>query len=176
MKNIIFLIIIAILYSCSPNAQTQNVKKQNVKTTHTNQKPMDISMFPKAKKDEIQHIVELSPLSEEKNFKVELFVCKKMKTDCNLHSLQGSWTKKNLEGWGYDYYIFETNGEILSTLMACPDTSLTIKEIKSENQLLGYNSKLPIIIYTPKNYKVKYKLWEADPNEHTAKQSTNTNQ
>jgi ecotin len=31
-----------------------------------------------------------------------------------------------------------------------------------DNSLLRYNSKLPIVVYTPENVDVKYRVWKAD--------------
>ncbi len=149
----------------------QDNKNKDVTVNTSNIKNTDTNMFPKAKQDEVKHIIDLPILKDEQNFKVEVFITKTMEVDCNYHSLQGSLLEKNLSGWGYNYYIFQTNGKVTSTLMACPDNSLTKKDIASESKLLNYNSKLPIVIYTPKEYTAKYKIWKVLPEEHTAKQS-----
>ncbi len=179
MKNISLVLLIAtiLLFSCKPSSQTEetsgkkekNINKE-VQTTSTQKtNTMDINMFPKAKKDEIQHIIELAVLENEQANKIEVFVTKTMEVDCNHHSLTGKLETKELSGWGYDYYLFNTNGDVISTMMACPDSSMTKKDIPSESKLLNYNSKLPIIVYTPKGYKVKYKLWTISSEENIAK-------
>lgn len=133
---------------------------------------MDTSMFPKAQENQVQHIIELPSLKNEKGYKVEVFLAKEMEVDCNFHSLQGVLLEKDLAGWGYNYYVFQTNGQVMSTMMACPDNVLTKKDVCSESKLLSYNSKLPIIIYTPKGYKAKYRIWNASPDVHPATQVT----
>ncbi len=172
MRNIIFFMATVVLLSCSSSKYTQQDNSKNQPINMLKQKSMDTDMFPEAKKEETQHIITLPTLENEQAFKVEVFVTKTMKVDCNHHSLQGALAEKDLSGWGYNYYIFKTNGEVISTMMACPDNTLTQKNVASQSQLLNYNSKLPIVIYTPKGYKVKYKLWKALPDEHTAKPST----
>ncbi len=144
------------------------------KTNNTKQMPFDTSIFPKAKSNQTQHIIQLPKDDNESNCRVEIFITKNMLVDCNIHNLQGEIKTHDLEGWGYDYYTFETKGEITSTLMACPDDKKTQQDVASQSKLLNYNSKIPIIIYTPKGYKAKYKIWRAEKDIHTAKQSTNT--
>ncbi len=153
MKKVIYLFVVLILSSCS------SMKNNTVKIKKSN---MDISIFPKAKKNMVKHIVELPSVKNQKDFKVEIFVVKKMKVDCNYHTLQGSFVTKNLTGWGYDYYEFKTNGQVMSTMMACPDGKLTEKEILSETKFLNYNSKVPVVVYTPEGYEVKRKIWRVD--------------
>ena len=58
---------------------------------------------------------------DETNYKVQLTVGKMMEVDCNQHNLEGDFKNETLEGFGYDYYVFETNGNVASTMMACPD-------------------------------------------------------
>ena len=50
-------------------------------------------------------------------------------------------------------------------MMACPDGKKTEKFVTAylgDHSLLRYNSKLPIVVYTPENIEVKYRLWKAD--------------
>lgn len=131
-----------------------------------------MDMFPKAGKNETQHIIALPVLENEDEHKVEIFVTKTMEVDCNYHVLTGRLEEKELSGWGYNYYVFKTSGEIISTMMACPDKILTEKDVASESRLLNYNSRLPIVVYTPGGYKVKYKLWSTSSGETTAQPVT----
>ncbi len=148
---------VILLFSCATSVPTEKDMNQNT-----------VDMFPKAQKDEIQHIIALPVLDNEEAHKVEIFVTKTMEVDCNYHLLSGRIEEKELRGWGCNYYLFKTNGNVISTMMACPDNSLTKKDVASESQLLNYNSKLPIVIYTPAGYKVKYKLWNASSEVKTA--------
>ncbi len=167
MKQIILLLVIVVLYGCSSTKKTEHVNK-NKANSSLKSESMNISMFPRTKENQFRHLIELSVLQNEKEHKVEIFVVKEIKVDCNTHWLQGELKEKNVEGWGYNYYVFETNGEVLSTLMACPDDTLTKKEVLSQSKLLPYNSKLPIVVYTPNGYKVKYKIWSLSSEEYTA--------
>lgn len=106
---------------------------------------------------------------EEPNLKVQLVVGKTMEVDCNHHRLDGEFEDEALEGFGYDYYIFETSGNVASTMMACPDDTKTEKFISGEDQFISYNSKLTTPVYAPEGYEVRYTTWGVE-SENTAEQ------
>ena len=107
---------------------------------------------------------------DETNLKVQLEVGKVMEVDCNQHRLDGQFKEMSLEGYGYEYYTFETTGNIASTLMACPDDTKTEKFISGQDHFISYNSKLTTPVYTPEGYEVRYTTWNVD-NEYTAMQN-----
>ncbi|VEB56920.1 ecotin [Salmonella enterica subsp. enterica] len=52
-------------------------------------------------------------------------------------------------------------------MMACPEGKKEQKFVTAwlgEDGMLRYNSKLPIVVYTPANVDVKYRIWKADAN------------
>ncbi len=149
MKNLSLFLFATLIIGCG-SSQTKEISQT-----------MDISMFPKAKNNEVQRYISLKPLNNEENYKVELFITKEMEVDCNQHSLQCNIEVKDLQGWGYDYYIFKSDGKTMSTMMMCPETSKTKKDIPSDSKLIRYNSKLPIVVYLPEGYKLKYKIWSS---------------
>ena len=63
------------------------------------------------------------------------------------------------------YYVFEKLSGPVSTMMACPDGKKEKKFVTAglgDDAMLRYNSKLPIVVYTPSNVDVKYRIWRAD--------------
>jgi ecotin len=125
----------------------------------------DLKMFPTAEEGFKRVVISLKPQENETNFKVEIYGGITAEVDCNKHSLAGEFIQQNLKGWGYHYYEFETNGMLLGTLMGCPDDSKHKEFVKSKPELLRYNSKLPIVIYVPNNYTIKYKIWQRNTQE-----------
>ena len=122
-----------------------------------------IAPYPQAEKGMKRQVITLPVQKDEANYRVELLIGKVMDVDCNLHRMGGKLESKTLEGWGYDYYIFE-GSEPVSTMMACPEGKKTQKFVTAdlrENALLRYNSKLPLVVYTPQNIDVKYRVWKA---------------
>ncbi|EPN9557552.1 serine protease inhibitor ecotin [Cronobacter sakazakii] len=131
----------------------------------------NIAPFPKAEKGMVRQVIDLPERQDEASYKVELVIGQTLDVDCNKHQLAGKFERKTLEGWGYDYYTFESaknaDGSVMytSTMMACPDGKKEKKFVTAnlgENGMLNYNSKLPLVVYAPENIDVKYRLWKAD--------------
>lgn len=124
-----------------------------------------VAPYPQAEKGMTRQVIQLPAQQNEANFKVELLIGKTLEVDCNQHRLGGQLESKTLEGWGYDYYVFNNVTSPVSTMMACPDGKKEKKFVTAylgDNSLLRYNSKLPIVVYTPENVEVKYRVWKAD--------------
>lgn len=101
--------------------------------------------------------------NSEKERKVEITPGVTIEVDCNNHKLMGTFVEKNIEGWGYSYLIFESDGGIRSTRMACPDNSRRTELVTGATWQMNYNSRLPIVVFIPKkeNFSVQYSVWEA---------------
>ena len=111
-------------------------------------------------------VIHLKPLTNEDISKVELLIGKIMEVDCNLHSLSGMLERETIVGWGYSYYILRNaGGPAVSTRMACPpgeDQKDAFVQVRGDGQLLRYNSKLPIVVYVPTGFEVRYRIWIAE--------------
>ncbi|WP_291090740.1 ecotin family protein [Empedobacter sp. UBA7494] len=124
---------------------------------------IDYSMYPKAKDGYEQKIITLKTLPNEDNYSVEIFAGKKTLVDsCNHFFLAGSFEQKTVDGWGYDYFNFESDGNIAGTLMGCSDNKSVEKIVHAKSIQTRYNSKLPIVVYVPKSYTLENRIWKAD--------------
>lgn len=84
--------------------------------------------------------------------------------DCNRVALGGTLSSHTVSGWGYNYYRVDKIGQPMTTLMACPpDHPTTIEFVTAnfENVLVRYNSKLPLVVYVPDGFDVRYRVWTA---------------
>jgi len=133
-----------------------------------NQK-MDLSIFPKPEKGFQLYVIEVPQSSNDGNKKIELFVGKEMETDgCNRYGLMGEFKNEELTGWGYEYYKYESKGEVMSTMIGCPDASKQFKFVSGQGLLTDYNGRMPILIYVPEGLEVKYKIYNTDGDMYNA--------
>ena len=108
--------------------------------------------------------IELAPQSNEDRFKIEILAGKILPVDCNKVVLGGELSEKVAEGWGYTYYVLEKVGPPASTKMVCPpgdSPKPTFVPVRSQQALVRYNSKLPLVVYVPDGFEVRYRIWQA---------------
>ncbi|MFS2220306.1 MULTISPECIES: ecotin [Commensalibacter] len=120
-----------------------------------------LSIWPKAEKGYQRFVIQLPPLSNEYNARVELIPQKKIKSDCNTVIIHGHMTTQTIQGWGYDFYRLDKISKPASTLMACPQNIEQEKQVSITTNLtfINYNSKLPLVVYVPDDITLAYRIW-----------------
>lgn len=134
--------------------------------------PAALKPFPQPEAGQARHVIALPAHDNEADQRVELIVGKTLEVDCNSSWLGGELQEKTVQGWGYSYYQLDQLGPGASTLMACPEDSrrMAFVPLRGEPMLLRYNSQLPLVIYTPKDVEVRYRIWSAAPTSSPALQ------
>jgi ecotin len=120
--------------------------------------------FPAAEDGQERFVIRLPKLDDESARKVELIVGKNVETDpVNSYSMAGKIERKSLKGWGYSYYVAQSSGQMMGTLIAPPPGAKKVKRFITirGGDLLRYNSKLPLVVYAPKGFEVRYRIWSA---------------
>ena len=122
--------------------------------------------YPPASEGIQRHVMVLPPLNNEPQYRVELVIGRKMETDCNHYRLSGQLTEQTAQGWGYSYYTVTVQPEAISTRMACADSQKKITLVTlpaAAQQLIRYNSHLPLVVYAPTDIEVGYRVWQSSP-------------
>lgn len=125
----------------------------------------ELTAFPDAREG-MERLVIVLPhkeRGEEDGFKVELTPGKIMLTDgVNLMRLGSTISPRPLKGWGYTYYEVTGSDVAMSTMMAAPEGGQKIERfVPGTPLLIPYNSRLPIVVYVPQGYEIRYRIWSA---------------
>ncbi len=123
----------------------------------------ELQAYPAAEAGFIRQVIFLPTLKNEDNAKVELIIGKTMDTDCNTRGLIANIQEKTIEGWGYNYMLVDKVSGGPTTRMACPDNTKQKRFVSVYGVALQrYNSKLPLVVYTPADVQVKYRIWRPE--------------
>ncbi|MGU7771173.1 serine protease inhibitor ecotin [Burkholderia sp. MR1-5-21] len=122
-----------------------------------------IKMFPQPAAGQQRVAIALPALADEADARVELMIGKTLQTDCNQQWFGGELTAETVQGWGYSYYRLSDVKGPASTMMACPGQAPRERfvQVRGDDQLLRYNSRLPIVVYVPNGFEVRYRVWHA---------------
>ncbi|MNR83659.1 Ecotin precursor [compost metagenome] len=125
----------------------------------------DMKAFPPAEKGMTRHVLQLPAQSDESAYKVELIVGKEVSTDeRNRYFFGGTIEERNIEGWGYTRYVVPKLGPMAGTMMAVDPNAPKVKRfisLSGSPYLIRYNSRLPVVVYTPQGVEVRYRIWRA---------------
>jgi len=131
-----------------------------------------LSAFPAAEEGRGRFVITLPFRADEDLLKVQLIVGKTMKLDPhNRYFFGGRLERETIPGWGYDRYLLKSLGPMAGTLMAVDPNEPKVERfitIGVEPEFLGYNSRLPLVIYVPNGVEVRYRIWRAEEKIQTA--------
>ncbi|WP_410209801.1 serine protease inhibitor ecotin [Aquirhabdus sp.] len=163
MKSLAVVLLSILSTACAVHATSaQPQDATTINTSSINPESLkNLAPFPKAQEGFQRYVIHVPATGNDDNYQVELIAGKTAKVDCNRHGLNGNIAEKDLSGWGYTYYEFTTQGQMVSTMMACPHQPETEKFVTGATKLVRYNSRLPIVVFVPNGYELKYRLWKA---------------
>jgi ecotin len=127
----------------------------------------DISMFPKPAAKMTRHVISLPPIESEASTKVEFRVGKVQQVDCNRHFRGSNLTQMSLTGWGYDYWTARDT-RVAATRKGCMGQPKRDAFVGGDPVTVPYNSRLPVIVYAPAGFEVRYRLWSVSGDEMAA--------
>ena len=121
----------------------------------------ELKAFPAAMAGHRRYVIELPQLPDENDHKLELIAGKAMQVDCNSRGMDGRFETRDVQGWGYSYWVFSSQGRVLSTMMMCPPDSARPGFVQAEPLLVRYNSKLPVVVFVPEDFELRWRIWQA---------------
>lgn len=129
-------------------------------------KPLkDIAPYPAAAENQTRYVIRLPEKPHEENMKVQIRAVKNvMKDPVNRVFLNGNFEEKTILGWGYDYYVISEVAGAGKTQVGYEgeETLQPVGVRLGHKAFLKYNSKLPIVVYTPKDVTLHYVIWTAN--------------
>jgi ecotin len=125
----------------------------------------ELAPYPMAEPGFVRMVFQLPAVADESDRKVEIMVGKTMMVDCNRHGFGGDLEQGTAEGWGYSYFVLAKVQGPRSTMMACPpgeEKTEAFVKVQGEGYLQRYNSRLPVVVYVPEGFSVRYRIWAAE--------------
>lgn len=130
----------------------------------------NLKAFPPAEEGMSRHVLQLPPKKNESDYRVQLIVGKTIETDgVNRQFFGGKIEANNIDGWGFTRYLVTDLGPLVGTRMATrPGTPKQRRFVSlgGAPYLIRYSSRVPIVVYTPNDAEVRYRIWSAEPKSH----------
>ena len=121
----------------------------------------ELKAFPSSLAGHRRHVIELPALPDEADRQLELIGGKAMTVDCNSRGMDGRFEARDVPGWGYSYWVLQSQGQVHSTMMMCPPGSAKPGFVQAEPLLVRYNSKLPVVVFVPEGMQLRWRVWRA---------------
>ncbi len=99
--------------------------------------------------------------SEESGLLLQVRVGLSVETDgVNRYGLIGQLVHQTVPGWGYSFYRYEGQPVVTSTRVGNMGFGAEDSVIWNSPTSIPYNSRLPIVIYTPEKMQVSHRIFE----------------
>jgi len=125
----------------------------------------DLKAFPPPRPGMVRYVLRLPRKADESLFRVQLIAGRTVRVDeRNRYFFPGRIERETVPGWGFDRYVVSPLGPMAGTLVAvdpgAPDVERFVA-LGGEPYLVGYNSRLPVVVYAPDGVEVRYRIWSA---------------
>ena len=161
MKTTRVLRLAALLPICGALLAACAQPPMSASTTPNAAAQKELKAFPATLAGHQRYVIELPALPDEDAHKLELIGGKAMTVDCNARGMDGHFEPRDVPGWGYTYWVLQSRGQVMTTMMACPPGSQRPGVAQTQGTLLRYNSKLPVVVFVPDGMGLRWRVWQA---------------
>ena len=121
---------------------------------------------------ERRFVIALPAAKDESTSQVELLVGRVLNVDCNVRSYLGKMERKKLMLRGLVYYTARDLAlPVDPSPHPCPageQPTQAFVHLEGDPYLVPYDSKTPIVVYTPPEFEVRYRIWSTIRSEPIA--------
>ncbi|EKS6740445.1 ecotin [Enterobacter ludwigii] len=131
-----------------------------------------LDFFPETLNGMKRRVIYLPSRVHENKFKVELLIGENKRTDCNRYTLNGKLVTRFLTHYGYRFIQFEKiiDSEPAQVYCVPGDVSIAFMPVTLGIDVIQpYNSHMPLVIYVPDEFDVKYRIWNVKGHINKAK-------
>ncbi|WP_216900692.1 ecotin family protein [Synechococcus sp. CCY 9618] len=103
--------------------------------------------------------------SSPSDWRVQLIAGREVEADCNQMAFRGRFRASWVEALGVSVYRVSDVGPMVSTRMACPPGEAKRKlfvPMGSKPYVVPYDASRPIVVYTPQDLQLRWRLWKAE--------------
>jgi ecotin len=127
----------------------------------------DLQAFPPPGPGMVRHVLRLPKQADESAMSVQLVAGKTVRVDArNRYFFAGKIQPETIQGWGFVRYVVSELGPMAGTLMAVDPGEPKVDRFVSlggEHFLVGYSSRVPLVVYAPEGVEVRWRIWTAAP-------------
>jgi ecotin len=100
--------------------------------------------------------------ADEAQLRIEFYAGQVRTIDCNLVTIPAGLVRHEVPGWAYPYWEMKVPPPAVTTLIGCPPKSERQAFVHGTPAFVDYRSALPIMVYVPTGYTVRYRIWRTD--------------
>ena len=136
---------------------------------------LDLTPYPKPTAGQTRWVIQLPgvlpPTADPRlspnpsDWRVQLIAGREVEADCNQRAFRGRFRASRVKPLGVSVYTVSDVGPMVSTLMACPPGQAkrtVFVPMGSKPFVVPYDASRPIVVYTPKDLQLRWRLWKAE--------------
>jgi ecotin len=142
---------------------------------------LDLKPYPLPAAGEIRWVIQLPGVlptsvdprlsSSPSDWRVQLIAGREVEADCNQQAFSGRFRASQVKALGVSVYRVSAVGPMVTTRMACPPGEAKRRvfvPMGSKPFVVPYDASRPIVVFTPKDLQLRWRLWKAERVQQTA--------